>query len=203
MKCREIQRLLPEIIEKSTLGIPDRGVSEHLAKCSACASFADDLRRLFDARAGIKQDQPADHYWSSILPRIHDRIEAATSRPTWIGNLIPAAITLGIVLVLILVPQITQDPFSQSDQVNIRLIPDEELQSFMDQQATSGYAINSLASDDQELMALPDKESIVNILSDTRPAFSVGDEELYYTSDGMSDGELKNIVSTVDLETAN
>ncbi|GEM_PF-5330137 len=76
MKCREVQMMLPDyVVNKISNGNLGK-IENHIAECAKCKNDAVELHNLMMGLRSYKQEEPPEMYFATIVPRVHDRIEA-------------------------------------------------------------------------------------------------------------------------------
>lgn len=73
MNCRQVRYSLPEYIESGLPG--DVTIRDHLDTCSNCRRLLTELEQLYSELRVKPERHVPDHYWITLLPRIHQRIE--------------------------------------------------------------------------------------------------------------------------------
>ncbi len=159
MRTNHVDILLPEYV-RGTLGSDDIGiVEEHLRECETCRSEAEEIRRTFTAlHQSTANDVPAS-YFSSVLPRVRQRIDQR-SRDVWSDHplitriLLPTGAAALLIALLWLVPlrnnavghetslQAVVDSASSEEIAEIlqQDIPSHEWKSFSDTVITGALA---------------------------------------------------------------
>jgi hypothetical protein len=203
MKCKEIKLVLPDYA-RGKIDPPVRDqVEKHLAGCSGCSSEAREIQGLFVELGAIREVPPNDLYWNTILPRIHERLSDRSPSRSVVGNLVPVALTLSVMFIFLFLFRIPADTSLQGLRDTLQKSPPDEIQMISDQQTVSGITEAVYPSEEQELQANIDNESITHILADKQPVFSTDEEESYISLDNLSDQEIKVIVADVDLSVKN
>ncbi len=139
MKCKAVQLMLDEYAAGTIESSVRRMVDDHCAVCRSCSS---DLRMVLEVRAlraGSEEWKPSENYWNSLLPAIHERIDAGSRRtfPVWTYRFaLPAA-----AVVVLLVAVIWFFPGKGGmvpASATLSTVPTEELQDFLDRQEILG-----------------------------------------------------------------
>ncbi len=201
MKCGDIQRVLPEYTEGALEEMAMDQVREHLRSCPACAGVARELDSIVLGARHLTQRKPAEAYWNSLLPRIHERIERR-SRRMLVGKtmryLSPVAVTLAVFL-LILSMRVPNDTAYSGLSSALRNARSDELQLMADQEnVLRGVEVTTM-NDEQELHATADVEPIQDILTGDQPAFSSTDDVSSSVLEGMNDQQLHALLASVDV----
>lgn len=103
MKCREVRFLLPEYLREELDGESRAAVMDHLKGCRNCASEARELDALLHDLK-IPETRPDERYFTTLLPRIHERIDERSARkvPSWFPSVaVPLAAAAVIVLAIL------------------------------------------------------------------------------------------------------
>lgn len=122
MKCKDIKYRLPEFIKKTLSEAENSSIGEHLTTCEECLQELKGLEQLYFGLNSLKETPPPDHYWTTLLPRIHMQIEEQRQHrlPRWIPRYaIPAAIAALLLIVLprVISPQRGEGSSEQSTNV--------------------------------------------------------------------------------------
>ncbi len=201
MKCRDVQRALPDYMD-GTLDKELRGdVQRHLDGCSSCAAFARDLEAIVHGVRQLPLRRPDDTYWMSLLPRIHSRIESHTkflSASNLVRNLSPIAISCAVLLFLLSLP-VSHEAVVPGLASTVQDAPAAELQMMADQESVLRDDDQNTQSVDQDLSASADIDPIQDILGGDQPAFSSIDDVSTSVLDGMDDQQLHALVASVDV----
>ncbi len=158
MTCTEIRKDLPDYV-LGKMADPDReAIARHLAACTACRAEVEEMEAAFSALAKNQPWQPDASYWSTLLPRIHERIETKRRRliPEWVLRaLLPAAAALALVLLVGRVMQTGPRNGPQDLSTVLSQTPSEELQDFVDQNSIDGIleaSDRATTADDQTVL---------------------------------------------------
>ncbi|MGA7080105.1 MAG: zf-HC2 domain-containing protein [Terriglobales bacterium] len=90
MKCSEVERVLPELVDGSPAGVFPADFESHLQSCPACSDLVSDLKLIAsEARDLAESEEPAPRVWVRIAAQLRDEglIRDAESRPV----LVPAS----------------------------------------------------------------------------------------------------------------
>lgn len=201
MKCREIRLSIPDYV-RGTIDAPSRDrIDEHLGTCVRCSAETREMKNIMERLGTLREIPPSDLYWNTIVPRLHERMRGRSPHASVLGNIIPVALTVSLMLGFIFVFRVSMDTTLLGLRDTLRHSQPEDLQMITDQQSISGISETIVASDDQE--AMTDKESLIDILAGTPPVLANGDEEVYISLDNFSDQEIQKIVSAVDVPVRN
>ena len=76
-----VEYLLPDYVNDRLEESLQPGVEEHLAECAACRAELEVLREAFAALRSQQIFPPSKVYFSTILPRVRQRLEEKEARP--------------------------------------------------------------------------------------------------------------------------
>ena len=166
--------------------------------------MAEEFKLLFLELGNISEQPPPDLYWPTIIPRIHRRLgERSSHAHHLVGDLIPVALSLGLILILVFLFHVPMDVSLQGLGDRLQRAQSDELQMIVDQQTVTGITDASFSTDEQNLQGTDDQISIMDILSEKQPVFSAGNEDMYIPVENLTDQEMKIIAASVDLSARN
>jgi hypothetical protein len=90
MKCSEVERVLPELVDGAPGSVFPADFESHLQSCSACADLVSDLKLIAsEARDLAESEEPAPRVWVQIAAQLREEglIHDAESQPV----LVPAS----------------------------------------------------------------------------------------------------------------
>ncbi len=76
MKCREVQLMLPDFVLNKLMNGQLSKIQSHLSHCKECQKASEDMQQVLLGLSEVKYEQPSEQYFTSILPRVHERIAA-------------------------------------------------------------------------------------------------------------------------------
>ncbi len=198
--CRQVLPLLPEYLDKTLSQAEQTEIKAHLDSCAHCsdelARFSN-LMTLLNAEKAITS--PAPSYWSTVLPRIHSRIDrsAIFSNVQWIEHVVsPVGAALLIVMIALqLIPrgnEIMQDNF----QNELSVIETEQLETLNDEHENASL-IQLLSYSNDEI----DAKSSLQIILDEEPTDVVyaymGSDEIL---NSFNEDELASLVDIMNTK---
>jgi hypothetical protein len=103
---RHVEYLLPDYVIGKLEEELRAGVASHLEECPECRAELEVIRRALQSIAGSRPKSPSSAYFSAILPRVRERLEAreslsAFARPLITRFALPLAVG-GLMVVLLL-----------------------------------------------------------------------------------------------------
>ena len=109
MHTEHIEYLLPDYLNHRLEEPLQRGVERHLEECASCRAELRELQEAFHNLEAHNPDQPPHGYFSSILPRVRERLEVSRrgsflAHPLVTRLAVPLAAGLVIFLVLVRIP---------------------------------------------------------------------------------------------------
>lgn len=117
MHTDHIESRLPEYIEGTLDESLRSGVDEHLRLCSACTSELAGLRRTMEMLESRKIEGPSSGYFTTVLPRVRERLEGEESQGFFAHPLISRlALPLGLAAIALVV--LLSLPFPSNDIEN-------------------------------------------------------------------------------------
>ena len=164
MNCKETRYQLPDFVLDKLSEQEKIVVAGHLSSCRECQAEAEQLHGVFTETKRSMVWAPSENYFSSLLPRVHRRIEEKVSRgiPNWLTQfaLPVAAATVFIIVLMNVVPaSIGRNEF-ELNAVLQQLQP-EELQDAVDHQLSATILESSAVVDVQTASSLSDDKEIV------------------------------------------
>ncbi len=103
MKCVKRPYNLPEFARGKLSVGEATSVAAHLSTCDSCANESNELKALFAVLDRSIVAQPSDAYWSSFIPRLHERIGRSTASwviPEQLRIALPASIAILLVFLV-------------------------------------------------------------------------------------------------------
>jgi hypothetical protein len=187
MKCAHAQLLFSEAQRGDLDPALKPEFEAHLAGCGACteafAAFVAFHGALRNERAGA----PSEHYWNSLLPRIHERIDASQKRrlfgfsPVWLQRLaLVSAAVAGLIFLVHVVPVNVHETTADLASV-IAPMPTAQLQQISERESLenpeavaqtsallepSDSGVSTDSTDQQYLMTILQQEDSVYSSSD-------------------------------------
>ncbi|MBI5214339.1 MAG: zf-HC2 domain-containing protein [Ignavibacteriae bacterium] len=123
MKCSDVEILLPDYVVNKLSNGQYSGVQSHLENCPVCRSTANEFSYLLVGMKKFRPKEPSELYFSTILPRVHQRLEAKQKQfqiPEYLFRFImPVAMT--VVLVMFAV--------NYQPSPNVNIVKETEMQS--------------------------------------------------------------------------
>lgn len=197
MKCEKVKYLLPDYLRGMLTDDEMSLVAQHLHECKDCPRELASLQQLYARLDAQLPKAPADHYWTTLLPRIHERNESRRYRaPRWVPRFaFPlVALVLGTSLYLFLSGGPDVDTESGIVEV-IQEMSSEEIGQLSEVPfAHNGYS----QSDDVEQGLSGDKEVLETVLVDARNIFSYSELDVTSVTTTLDDQELDRLVVYLD-----
>lgn len=103
MNCRDIKYCLPDFVRGKSPEDEAPFITEHLTACESCSHEADELSAFVGDLSVRAVAVPADAYWLSVLPRLHERLEKRRSMkllPGSIRLILPLSVAVMLVVIL-------------------------------------------------------------------------------------------------------
>lgn len=203
MRTSHVDILLPDYVQ-GTLGKDDIAVvEEHVRQCAACRSELDEVRQAFLV---IGRSEPEDvpmSYFSSILPRVRQRIDRRSEKvwnkkPLITSVVLPAGAAVVLIALLWLVPfrhgatntrnplQAVVDSASSEDLAEIlqQDIPSHEWSSFSDTVISHALANELFVKKELVQEALTSETtSPFDVLADVSPQQALGGFDEHQTDE--------------------
>jgi predicted anti-sigma-YlaC factor YlaD len=104
VRTEHVDILLPDYLRGALESAIAAGVEAHLESCPACRAELESLRETFAALDQTRKEEIPGAYFSSILPRVYQRLERREKLP-WISTPVVSKflLPLGVVVVLLVV----------------------------------------------------------------------------------------------------
>lgn len=195
MKCSEVRREIPDYIFGKLPEPEHTAIGGHLATCPACKAEADELQTAFAGIAGEKPWEPDAAYWSTLLPRIHERIEKRRRRliPAWVTRaLMPAAAALALIIAVGRLLPTAPAGGPQDLSSVLRQTSADELQDFVDQHSVAGaidVSDRATAADDRALLK--------GFISDESEGV-IDESDQESVLDNMSDNDAEAVIAVLE-----
>ena len=201
MRCRDVQRQLPDYLRGHASGPAHADISGHLSVCHACRAEAQQLSSLFLEIDRANSWEPSDNYWASVLPRIHQH---AGKKPDFqftgpalrFALPLSAALALTILLVRFVPTEFAEQPADV--QSLIRQLPPEQIQELADQQSVTDVAESRSASNDSALVAADDVDLIRELLQNDEQIDLPADA--YVDTEDLTGSEANELVSILEKQ---
>lgn len=186
MKCRAIRYCLPEYVQGKAPEDEARAVSDHLALCGRCRSEAEELTSLISSIPRQTVRVPPAPYWASVLPRIHDRLDARISLnvlPESFRLLLPVSVAMVLIVAALNVRPMKSVVESQEIHALVHQLPAEELNQVAQQdevdeayQASAVFAVpgDVQPSDKEVVKAYMLEGESIDFSSELDPEFNIG-----------------------------
>ena len=166
MRCREIRHDLPGFVRGELDSAGAARIAEHLAGCRACSEEARGLENVFGVIES-KPWAPSPHYWSSILLRVHDRLEEQTRFPQWTTRFaLPLAAALILAVGFFKIAPRPGEELPENFAAILNQLSSDELEEVADQQAVAEMIHPDLAAVDQQVSADEEVASVKAILQE-------------------------------------
>jgi len=202
MRCANIRYALPDFVNARLSDREQSQITEHLASCENCRREAAEMKALFSEFQGDTAWSPPGHYWSSLLPRIHQSIEERPARlfPEWIPRFAPplASAILLAVAVTVFVPRGASDESTQLS-VYFHQLHSVEIQQVAEQQRYAGVLEPMSSGSDLAPTSAGDKEVLKDLLQAEEPIhglLNVDAESTVRDLDSQHVDELVSILET-------
>lgn len=197
MNCRTIQTELPDVLRGAADPETAALVRAHLAECLVCAGRAEAIAQLYAELGKEPEAAPPAAYWSSLVPRIHERIERRAARflPEWVRRMaLPAS--AGLLLVLVAVRGITLGPEPASSLGDVlRQLPEGEV-ARVEEQVEGLYG--SYASAVTAEPAPSDAEVLKEIIPPEEQSVLYSRFDVETLVEGLSDQESTQLVALLE-----
>ena len=79
MKCNYVQPMLPDYVVNKLSNGQLNAIESHVRGCPHCQQAAKELQEVLVGLREVQVSEPSETYFTTILPRIHKRIEALQS----------------------------------------------------------------------------------------------------------------------------
>lgn len=112
----DIKQLIPDYITGSLDESEKFEVEKALQESSDLKSFYSDMKDTFEFVGNVKFEEPSPQYWSTLLPRIHEKIDARQSKKFSWGNIAAfwkIAVPVAAVIVIFMVYRVLISPEKQ------------------------------------------------------------------------------------------
>ena len=140
MKCKNIQKLLPDFVQGRSSDREAGMIRDHLSQCHTCLNEAQELAQLTTDLSQLRLPAPSAAYWNSLLVNIHERLDERSARmmPEWVTRFVaPAAATLVLMLVLLSGNMLKESTVDSDLRALVSAITGDELQQLTDQTTLS------------------------------------------------------------------
>lgn len=81
MRIEHIEFLLPDYLNKKLEESLRPGVELHLEQCASCRAELAELRKAFEELEAHQFSGPPDGYFTTVLPRVRERLEKKQAKP--------------------------------------------------------------------------------------------------------------------------
>lgn len=80
INIKEVQLLLPDYITGSLDAMQKESVENAIKSNPEISKMYNEMKNAFEFVGSVKSEEPLPQYWTNLLPRIHERIEAKQER---------------------------------------------------------------------------------------------------------------------------
>jgi anti-sigma-K factor RskA len=194
MTCEEVRNSLADFALGRVRDDERTVIEQHLVRCAECSADLDGVKSLASDLPTVQLDPPPEQYWISLLPRIHERIEAQSIRrrwfPVWAFRwAVPAAAAI-LVAVIFLGRVPTTTNTVAPIQVTMDQIPSEELQRFVEEERILGLVQPGTTIDGSAIATLVEHPEQLYTYVNASPEFLPDD------LGGIDEARLLEILST-------
>ncbi len=153
MDCDEIQYLLVGLREGTISPEQREVVDRHIATCARCIKDLELIDEAFESLRNVENDEVPNHYFTNLLPRIHQRLEqrheralgfSAFALPGWVQRFL-APVSAAAVLSCMIALYGLFNPIADRMQLPLREIVSELPKEEIDGVAESMSYSNVLA----------------------------------------------------------
>ena len=130
MHTNHVNILLPDYVRGKLRRDEIDSVEEHLRTCPSCRSDLEEIREAVDALQHRGTHKVPQSYFSSVLPRVHERLDRP-GRFDWIGNPLLNRIVLPFSAAVVAVVVVVLSPFGNRGGYN-----ESPLQAVVDSAST-------------------------------------------------------------------
>ena len=130
MDCDRIKYLLVGLREGAISQEEREVVERHVATCVRCMDDLTLIDEAFETLRNVEDEQVPTHYFTNLLPRIHQRLEqqpehgSGFALPLWVQRLL-APVSAGAVLACMIGMYILFNPMADTTQFHLRDIVSE------------------------------------------------------------------------------
>lgn len=203
MNCKEVKYCFPDLLDRSIASELKDEVNAHLAVCETCRREADELQQVFLMCKDVTPSAPSSYYWGTILPRIHERIEAQPTKalPEWISRLVLplTAVTVFVLFIITNYPvHISSD--AQELQAILYQFQPEELQQLDQNESLNGVLESSNTSMEKSDIAETDKEILKQLLKEEDHSGLYSDVDYDVSSVTIDERDTDQLVSILEQQ---
>ncbi|MBI4548031.1 MAG: zf-HC2 domain-containing protein [Ignavibacteriae bacterium] len=198
MKCSEIQYDLPDFLLGKLSEEQQASIREHLVTCERCRSEAEQLKGVFSELHAHQPWAPPSTYWSTLLPKIHQRIEEKSSPalPEWITRLaMPLSAAIVAVVVLISLNPFETGTQSHELQTILQQLQPEEIGKVIEMQEASG--ISEFSSLLEESLT-NGNGSLAELVTDETQLYSIPDVDIESVARELDEEEISDLVARLE-----
>ena len=201
MKHAEMTYLLPDFVNNMLSGDELTMVNEHLATCSDCRREVEELKSLMSGLQHEITAAPSPQYWSSVLPRIHERIERKQEQrlPEW---LVQFALPISAVVVLIVGIVHLKLPANDNDFAEVQAIAKQltadELRQAAETVTTPGFQESSSEEKDESASASDDKDMLKEFLQNDSDLTAHTDINFEATAEKLNAHDTDDLIAALE-----
>jgi len=119
VRIEHIEYLLPEYLNGTLADSLRPGVEEHLKHCSSCRTALSELRQTMEMLEARVPADPPSAYFTTVLPRIRERLEGKESRNVFVNPLLAKlALPIGAAVVVLFILLSLSSLVSESETAN-------------------------------------------------------------------------------------
>ena len=201
MKHSELTYLLPDFVNDKLNLDEQQIVAEHLSTCVECQQEVSALRSLMSSLKTESVHTPSSQYWSSVLPRIHERIERTSSQqiPEWLLRYVmPLSATAVLVLFVI--------NFKSSNGVSdipelpsmLQQLSTEELHSVTETVTSPGFRETYIEHKDIAVSLTDDGEVLTSLVQDDTDFTTHADFNIDAAVEKLSEHDADDLIAALE-----
>jgi hypothetical protein len=139
LNIEEIKLLIPDYITGSLEDKDKITVENALSESAVLREFYNEMKGTFEFVSAVKFEEPSPQYWNSLLPRIHEKLEAKSRRKfSWdsIAAIWKIIVPVSAVILIFVAYQLLKSPENQisKKQINTGQIENKDSNSSIKQE---------------------------------------------------------------------
>jgi hypothetical protein len=162
-----------------------------------------ELEAVLGKLARSKESGPSETYWSSLLPRVREKIEERSSRriPAWLSGIaVPAAAAVIVFLVLLRFP--STPPMNEELSSILDGLTSEEVEPLVDEEIVTTVLAGGILSPDVQDNT-DDRSIIATLIDDDIPESLSGETDATSMLEGFSTDDIDRLTSLLEQQDGN
>lgn len=204
MTCARVKSLLPDYLRGALSDDEMSFVAQHLHQCRDCPEELASLQELYAGFDRLPFGEPSEHYWTTLLPRVHQRIEGRKDHrvPRWIPRLAFPVVLTALIVAIIVRFFVTTEADREAGQIppydpEVKTLVEELSSEELDQLGETSISEDDNISSVENTLSI-DGEVLERVLADVRNVFSYSEVDPASVVSTWDDEDIEQLVVYLD-----